>query len=128
MIPACTPRDHCGDGDDHNGHSIPVGIQLVHRVVEGIAVAVGADPALLHLEPVGLQEQPQLGVVVAGVEILEARVFVETLADPAFGFRQSLGGRKPGRLLAPGVGSRFSTRTPPTLSATRTDPSASVKT
>ena len=48
MIPACTPRDHCGDGDDHNGHSIPVGIQLVHRVVEGIAVAVGADARLHH--------------------------------------------------------------------------------
>ena len=88
---------------------VPIRIQLVHRIVEGIAVAVGADPALLHLEPVGLQEQPQLGVVVAGVEILEARVFVVTLADPAFGFRQSLGGRKPRRFLAPGVGSRFST-------------------
>lgn len=69
MIPACTPRDHCGDGDDHNGHSIPVGIKLVHRIVEGIAVAVRPNPALLHLESVGLEEQPQFGVVVAGVEI-----------------------------------------------------------
>jgi hypothetical protein len=109
MIPACTPRDHCGDGDDHNGHSIPVGIQLVHRVVEGIAVAVGADPGLLHLEPVGLQEQAELGFVEAGVQILEARVLIITLADPALGLAQGLGGREPGRFLAPGVGSRFST-------------------
>ena len=100
----------------------------IYGIVEAIAIAVRPDALFRNLEPVGLQEQAELGVVVAGVEILEARVFVVSLADPAFGFRQSLGGRKPGRFLAPGVGSRFSTRTPAASSATRTDPSASVKT
>ena len=81
----------------------------IYGIVEAIAIAVRPDALFRNLEPVGLQEQAELGVVVAGVEILEARVFVVTLADPAFGFRQSLGGRKPGRFPAPGVGSRFST-------------------
>ena len=44
----------------------------------------------------------EAGGVGAGVQILEACVFVVTLANPAFGFRQGLGGREPGRFLTSG--------------------------
>jgi hypothetical protein len=104
---------------------IPIRVKLVHRIVEGIAVAVRPDAGLLYLEPVRLDKQPQLRVVIPGVEILQARVFVVTLADPALCLGQGLGGREPGGFLAPGVCSRFSTRTPPASNAARTDPGAS---
>ena len=100
----------------------------IYGIVEAIAIAVRPDALFRNLEPVGLQEQAELGVVVAGVQVLKPCVLVVTLADPAFCLGQGLGGRKPGRFRSPGVCPRFYTRTPPTLSATRTDPSASVKT
>ena len=40
---------------------------------------------MCDLKPIGLEEQSQLWVVVAGVEVLEARVTVEAFADEAFG-------------------------------------------
>ena len=60
-------------------------VQRVDRIVERVAVAVGADAGLHDFEPVGLDEEGQFGVVVAGVEVLQARVGVVAFADEAFG-------------------------------------------
>lgn len=43
-------------------------------------------PRQHHLKPVGLDEDAQFGVVVAGVQVLQAGVGIVALADEAFGF------------------------------------------
>jgi hypothetical protein len=80
IVPTAQPCDCCANRDGRKGHDVPIRIQLVDRIVEGIAIAVRADALLGDLEPVGLQEQAELGVVIAGVQILQARVVVITLA------------------------------------------------
>ena len=82
---------------------IPPRIELVDWVVETVAEAVGPHSRLRHLEPVGLQEHPQGGVVVAGVEVLQARVGVVAFSDPALGFGGGVAGQKPLGLLAEGA-------------------------
>lgn len=76
----------------HNVTIVTKRITAVYGIVEDIGVSVGPDALLCDLEPVWLQEQPQLGVVVAGVEVLQACVGVEALADPAFGFGGGVAG------------------------------------
>jgi len=51
---------------------IPPRIAQIHRVISGICIAVGPDACLGHLKPVGLDKPAQIGVKVAGVQILEA--------------------------------------------------------
>jgi len=43
------------------------------------------DARLRWIKPIGLDEQAEAGVIVAGVEVLQARIGVETLAGVAFG-------------------------------------------
>jgi hypothetical protein len=52
----------------------------IHRIVGGIRIPVGPDACLCYLKPVGLDEAAEFGVVVAGVEILEAWILVITFA------------------------------------------------
>ncbi|CAN1576139.1 hypothetical protein MCELHM10_03900 [Paracoccaceae bacterium] len=49
-----------------------------------------------------MEEQAEFGVVVPGVQVLQARVGVEAFADPAFGFGGSIAGEEPFGLLAEG--------------------------
>ena len=47
---------------------------------------IGFSPTkVLDLKPVGLDEHAQVGIVGAGVQILETGIYVIPLADPAFG-------------------------------------------
>ena len=48
---------------------MPIRIAQIHRIVEAVGVAVGADAGFADLPPVGLEEAAQCGVVVAGVEV-----------------------------------------------------------
>ena len=64
---------------------VPVGIHSVDGVIACIRVPVCAHAWLCDLEPVWLEEQAECGVVVAGVEVLQAGVAVEAFADEAFG-------------------------------------------
>jgi hypothetical protein len=57
----------------------------IHRVVARIGIAVGPDACLGHLKPVGLDKPPKLGVVVAGVEVLETLILVIAFADEPLG-------------------------------------------
>ena len=57
----------------------------IHRVVARIGIAVGPDACLGHLKPVGLDKPPKLGVVVAGVEVLETLIIVIAFADEPLG-------------------------------------------
>lgn len=70
---------------------IPPGSIFIHRIVKRIAVPVGPHTLLLDLKPIGLDEEGEFWVIVAGVEILQARVFVVSLADPAFGLNRGGG-------------------------------------
>ena len=70
--------------------SVPARIACPNRIIEAVAVPVRADARFGDLPPVRLEEHPEFGVVVAGVEVLEAGVGVEALTDPAFGL--ALGG------------------------------------
>ena len=72
---------------------VPSGISQVNRVACGVSVAVGADARLCGVEPVRLGEHAHLWVVVAGVEMHEAGVGVEALAEPGVVFLgQGVGG------------------------------------
>ena len=57
----------------------------IHRIVARIGIAVGPDACLGHLKPVGLDKPPKLGVVVAGVEVLETLIIVIAFADEPLG-------------------------------------------
>jgi len=68
---------------------IPPRIHQIHRIVEAVGIPVRPTPGLGHLKPVRLQEQAGFGVVIAGVQVLEAGVVVQlarrwTLRLPVF--------------------------------------------
>ena len=65
---------------------MPIGVALVHRVVEGIGVAVGADCRVGYVPPVGLDEAGEDRIVIAGVEIGQAGVGIVPFPDKGFGF------------------------------------------
>jgi hypothetical protein len=81
---------------------IPARIEFIHRVIEAVAEPVGSDACLGDLEPVGLEEEAQFGVVVPRVEVLEPCIGVLAFADPAFGLGGGVAGEEPFRLLAEG--------------------------
>jgi hypothetical protein len=56
---------------------IPVRIAQVHRIVKAVAIPIRAHTRLCRIEPVGLDEHAEAGVIVAGVEVLQAGVGVE---------------------------------------------------
>ncbi len=65
---------------------IPPRIAQIHRVPARIGIAVRPHARLADVEPVGLQEHRERGVVVTGVEILETGPVIEPLADVALRF------------------------------------------
>ena len=85
---------------------VPSRIAEVHRIVEAVAVAVRPDACLCHLPPVWLCEEAEFGVVVAGVEVLQACVGVEALADPSLVLGSGGGVEDRGRRLAEGAEGR----------------------
>ncbi len=58
----------------------------IHRIAARIGIAVGPHARLGDLPPVGLEEHQKVGVVVAGVEILQPRLGIIALADVAVAF------------------------------------------
>jgi len=83
-------------------------VELVHRVVGGIGIAVRPHAGDGGVEPVGGGEEPEAGVHVAGVEVEEPRVTVEILADEAAVLGQRARVVAPDILLAEGaVGGAF---------------------
>ena len=81
---------------------VAVRIEPVHRIIEAVAEPVGSDACFSDLEPVRLEEEAQFGVVVPRVQVLQTRVGVIPLADPAFGFRYRIPRQDPFALLAEG--------------------------
>ena len=70
---------------DQQRDEITARIAEVHRIIEAVAVPICAHARLRWIKPVGLDEQAEAGVVVACIEVLQARIGVETLAGVAFG-------------------------------------------
>ena len=62
---------------------IPAWVGKIHGIVEAIRIPVGPDAWLGDFEPVWLDEHGQFGVVVAGVEVLQAGSRVVAFADEA---------------------------------------------
>lgn len=78
---------------------MPPRIHPIHRIPSGIGIAVGPHAGLRHLPPVGLEEHQKVGVIGAGVEVLQAGLGIIALADPAFGDRAvHIAGQREGRV------------------------------
>ena len=77
---------------------MPPRIHPIHRIAKRIAVPVGPDPRLGHLPPIRLQKHAQLRIVIPRVQILQARLGIKALADPAFALLAG-GNAGPGRNL-----------------------------
>ena len=58
-------------------------ITCPNRVVESVGVPVRSDTRFGDFPPVGLDEQAEFRIVVAGVEVLQASVSIVALPDPA---------------------------------------------
>ena len=61
---------------------MPIRVTLVHRVIAGVGVAVGADTRQQRVPVVGRDERAA-GDRSTGVEVLQAGFGVEFFADPA---------------------------------------------
>ena len=64
---------------------------MVDWVVCGIAIPVRPDSSVDDLEPIGLEEQAKFGVVVPGVQVLQASAGVKR-AGTRMSYRVPLGG------------------------------------
>jgi hypothetical protein len=54
----------------------------IHGIITRVGESVGSDAFLGDLKPVGLDEQRQLGIVVAGIEVLQPGVGIVAVALP----------------------------------------------
>ncbi len=105
---ACDRSDSRADAE----WAVTPRVRLVYRAIPRVGVSVGADAWVGHVEPVGGGEEAELGVVVAGVEVLEFRRGVVALADEALGLggdgagddRAGLAEGLVGRMFAVGAG------------------------
>ena len=61
--------------------AVSIGIADVHRIIPGIGIAVEVDAGEDGVPGVGGEEAAEVGVVVAGVEVLQAGFGVEALVD-----------------------------------------------
>ena len=60
---------------------MPIRIAPIDGIISGIGVAVDVDAGEDGVEGVGGEKAAELGVVVAGVEILQAGLGIEPLVD-----------------------------------------------
>jgi hypothetical protein len=83
IVSVCQTQAQEAETDRHIIHKkyMPIRIAQIHRIAEAVHIPVGADAGDCRVPPVALGEQPQLGVVGAGVEVDEAGLGVEALAD-----------------------------------------------
>lgn len=61
--------------------SMPIRVRSIDGIIPGIGVAVDVDAGEDGVPAVGGEEAGEIGVVIAGVEILQASFRVEALAD-----------------------------------------------
>ena len=83
MSGGCTSSNDCSDYHGCKKAEIATRIGIDQRVVGHIAVAVEALAGLTRQNGIGLDESADLGVVVAGVVIVEADLVVMDLASVA---------------------------------------------
>jgi len=77
-------------------------ITSIHRIIGGIGIAVEVDAGEDRVPGVGGEEAAEVGVVVAGVEVLQAGLGVEALVD--VGFAVEDGGAVGGARVSEGAG------------------------